>query len=451
MRVSRAIRASLAGLGVGYLACLIASQWLRWASRDAELLWNVVSPLRVAAWMLTSAHAVPLVVRSSAGVSAPEAAGSIGRLSELLGGGEGLAFSFSIVLVPLTILALIGATVALAIRRAGPSSTGDVFRATAVSAVVHSAALGVASRLSSIDLVFQGTLAPDLGLGPAVGRVELGIGPRTFTALGVGALFGAAFAVAGALSSIDIRASIAPQTRVILFGWMRGLTTAVGIVAAVLALGGSFALVTGRAPSVALFALGGLLLGGNAVAAGIVGAHGLPMHVALDAGPFTGWERVDLLHFGAAGATSPKVLVLAVIVPIAAGVVAGRFCRRRTDLDARAIALRFGALWGLTLAVLALLVRVRILSSLEVGAVDLGGGSAAFDPLASLVIGAVWGAVTSFAGARAPNVVRVRAMAGVRASLGSLAAAQPTWSCERCRMPNTFDDRFCVSCGAGRA
>ncbi len=451
MRVSHAIRASLAGLGIGYLASFVAALLLRASSPDAELLWNLVSPVRVATWMLASAHAIPLIVRSAAGVTAPEAAGSIGRLSELLGGGEDVVFSFSVVLVPISILAIVGITVALLVRWTNPATTRDVLRTVAIVAAVHGGALAVAARLSSIDLLFEGTLAPDLGLGAATGRVGLGIGPSPAAAFGVGALFGAAFAAAGAISSLEVRASLAPRTRVVLLAWMRGLGTAAGVIASVLAVGGLLALVTGRAPAFSLFVLGGFLLGANAVAAGVVLVHGVPMSIALDAGPFTGWERMDLLHFGVSGSASPKVLLIGVLVPIVSGVVAGRFCRRRSDLSAGAIAVRIGALWGLSLAVLAMLVRVRALSSFSVGAIDLGGGSAAFDPLVALVVGFAWGSVTSFVGAHVPTVMRARALAGVRSSLGSLAGESEMWSCPRCRMPNTTDDRFCVSCGATRS
>lgn len=450
VRVPRAIRASLAGLGIGYGACIVAVLWLKASSGDAEALWNLLSPLRVATWFVTSAHAVPLVVRSAAGVTAPEAAGSVGRLSELLGGGEDVVFSFSVVLVSISILTIVGIAVALLVRWSNPSSPRDVLRTVTLAAGVHGIVLALAARWSSVDLVFEGTLAPDLGLGAATGRVGLGLGPSPATAFVLGAVFGAAFAAAGAISSLGVRSSLAPTTRVVLLGWMRGLGTVAGIIASVLALGGLVALVTGRGPGLSLFALGGYLLGANAVAAGIVGVHGVPMDVALDAGPFTGWERMDLLHFGVSGSASPKVLLLAVVVPILGGIVAGRFCRRRSELSAAAIAVRIGGLWGLTLAVLAMLLRVRVLSTFSVGAVDLGGGSAAFDPLVALVVGAMWGTATSFVGARVPAAVRSRALAGVRSSLGSLAAETQMWSCLRCRMPNTSDDRFCVSCGSPR-
>lgn len=448
VRVSHAIRASLTGLSIGYAVSLVAVHWMRASSGDAELLWNLISPLRVATWIVTSAHAVPLVIRSAAGVTAPEAAGSVGRLSELLGGGEDVVFSFSVVLVPITILSIVGIFVALLVRWSNPSSPRDVLKTVAVVAAVHGIVLALAARLSSVDLVFEGTLAPDLGLGAATGRVGLGIAPSAATTFVLGAVFGAGFASAGAISSLGIRSSLVPTTRVVLLGWMRGLGTAAGIIASVLALGGLVALFTGRAPAFPLFALGGLLLGANAVVAGLVGVHGVPMDVALDAGPFTGWERMDLLRFGVNGSSSPKVLLVGVVVPIVAGIVAGRFCRRRSELSSGAIAVRVGALWGLTLAVLAMLVRVRVLSSFSVGAVDLGGGSAAFDPLVAMIVGAMWGAATSFVGARVPVTVRARALAGVRTSLGALAADTQVWSCSRCRMPNTTDDRFCVSCGA---
>ena len=154
------------------------------------------------------------------------------------------------------------------------------------------------------------------------------------------------------------------------------------------------------------------------------------MAIALDAGPFTGWERMDLFHLGVAG-RAPFALVLLAIVPVGAGIVAGRFIARRSALPPSRIALRFGVLWGFSLALLSLLLRVRVLSSFSVGALDLGGGSAAVDPLVALVLGFVWGAPAAFIGARTVH-------------------DPGRWECPDCSMANTDEDRFCVSCGMPR-
>jgi len=97
---------------------------------------------------------------------------------------------------------------------------------------------------------------------------------------------------------------------------------------------------------------------------------------------------------------------------------------------------RYGALWALTIALLALLLRVRVLSAFSVGSLDLGGGSAAVDPLIALVLGFVWGAPSAWIGAR-------------RAAAHD--PGEPMWTCPTCDMQNTQSDRFCVSCGARRA
>ncbi len=442
MRVSRAIVASAVGLLVGYLTGLGAAMWLRWSVPDGDVIWNVVSPLRIGAWMLTGALGVPLVVRSAAGVSAPEAAGSVGRISELLGGGSDVVFSFSLFLMPLSVLAIVGITVALLVRRAQPASTTQLLLWAAASAIVHGAGLGLIARFASFTRVMEGNLAPEIGLGTATGHVAIGLGPRPIAALAIGAVWGAAFALAGGMSALTMRRFIQPDTRVILRGWMRGLGTASAIVATGLALGGIYASVAGRAPGPSLTALGGFLLSANAVAAGVVLAHGASMSVALDAGPFTGWERIDFLHFGAAGGAAPKVMWLLAVIPIAAGIVGGRFARRRSDLSPIAVALRYGVLWGLSLAVLAMLLRVRVLSSFSVGALDLGGGSAAFDPLVALGLGTLWGSAAAFIGAwTVSRVARAREATVVPSA---------TWSCGNCGITNAAADRFCVSCGATR-
>lgn len=452
MRVSHALRASVAGLGFGYAAALVSAFSLRLFASDAGVVWNLISPLKLGAWILTSAHAVPLVVRSAAGISAPEAAGSVGRLSELLGGGRDVAFSFSVVLVPLSILAIVGATVALLMRRSPIRSGRDVLVASGLAAGVHGGALAIAAWSASIDLTFEGTLAPDLGLGAASGRLDLRIGHSPIVALVIGAAFGGAFAAAGGMASLNVRATLAPQTRVVLLGWLRGVGTAAALIASVLAIGAIVALISGRSPSLGLFALGGYLLAANAVAAGILLVHGGSMAIALDAGPFTGWERMNFLNFGVSGSGAPRALLLGVVIPIVSGVVAGRFCRRRTELSTSRIAVRLALLWGLTLAVLALLLRVRVLSSFSVGELQLGGGSAAFDPLAALLLGFALALVTSYFGAL--TLPRTTEIESVRAELSSLASgvqgAPATWDCSHCGFPNATEDAFCVSCGSRR-
>jgi hypothetical protein len=432
VRVTRAIRAAVGGLAAGYLSSLVGALWIAWAAPEGDLVSSIVSPLRIAVWFLTSAHGVPLVVRSAAGVDAPDAPAGVARLSELLGGGENVVFSFSVVLVPITILAICGIAAAMLVRREQPSSARDVLTLTGACAATYGIGLALIARVGAYAIEITANLAPDLGLGAASGLVAFGMAPRTLTAFVVGAAFGAAFAAAGAMSALPMRRQIAPDVRVSLFGWMRGLGTAAGIFAAVMAVGGIGAVVAGRAPKASLVALGGYLLAGNAVAAAIVLAHGASMVIALDAGPFTGWERLDLFHAGVAGGPAPAGLLAIAIVPVIAGVVAGRFIARRSALSPVHVALRFGVLWGFSLALLSLLLRVRVLSSFSVGALDLGGGSAAIDPLVALVFGFAWGAPSAFVGALTGR-------------------GTPMWRCPDCDMANTDTDRFCVSCGSPRA
>ncbi len=441
------VLASLAGIAAGYVVCLIAAVTLGMAVPDAGLVWNVVSPFRVAGWLCLAAHGTPLAVQSTAGLRAPDAIGSIGSLNEILGTHGDVAFSFTMFLVPLTVLAVVGITVALLIRRARPSSTREVLLWSATASLTHGVALALLAVVTSYRFVFTGRLAPDLGLGAATGRLVVGFGAGVLAAAAFGCLWGAVAAAAGGLSSLEMRSTIDIRTRVLLRGWMRGLGSSVGVIAALMALGAIGAAVTGHAPPLSLVAIGGLMLSANAVAAALLLVHGLSLSVALDAGPFTGWERADLLHVGVGGHAAPAAAWLAVVIPITAGVVAGRFCRRRLDLRAEQIAVRFGGLWGLTLAALALLLRVRVLSTFSVGSLDLGGGGVGFDPLFALVVGFLWGTVTSYVGARFARVHPD--VHHLRESLATVASEPPleAWTCPKCEMPNADTDRFCISCG----
>jgi hypothetical protein len=439
VRVWCALRASLAGLAAGYFASLIAALWLRASTSGADLVWKVISPFKLASWILGSAHAVPLVVRSEAGLDAPQSPGTVGGLGQVLGR-EDVVFSFSVLLVPISILAVTGIAVALLVRWSRPETTRQLLVWSGVAAATHGGVLAVLTATSRVQIEFEGVVAPDLGLGSAAtGHLGFSIGHPPLFAFAIGAVLGAAFAVAGGLSSRTLRTTLASDSRVVLLGWMHGLGTAAGVVAAVLALGAIVALITGKAPAFGLLALGTYTLLANAIAAGIVLAHGVSMHVALDAGPLTGWERMDLLNFSTGGG-APLPLLLGALIPLAAGVIAGRFCRRRSDLSQPSIAWRFGGLWGLTLALLALLLRVRVLSSFSVGSLDLGGGGAAFDPLIALTLGFIWGCATSYIGAR---TIRVP-------TPGPSEDAALTWECAECGITNASDDYFCVSCGTVR-
>jgi hypothetical protein len=282
--------------------------------------------------------------------------------------------------------------------------------------------------VTSFEFSAEGTIAPELGLGAATGHLAIGVGHRPIVGVLVGAAWGAAFAAAGGLSARPMRERISSDDRIVLLAWMRGLGAMAAVIAGLLLLGGAVAAFTGRAPSLTLVVLGALMLSANAVAAGIVASNGVPMAVSLDAGPFTGWERMDLLSVGTAGEAAPPYMWLVALLPVAAGIVAGRFARRRAAMPYAGIALRYGALWGLSLAVLALLLRVRVLSSFSVGSLDLGGGGAAFDPLVALAFGLIIGTVSAYIGARS-----------VRA--GSV------WTCAACGITNSGSDRYCVSCG----
>lgn len=400
MRTVRSVAAALAGVAAGFVLAAVTTGWLRASVPEAGLVWNVVPAPRVAGWLVAAAHGVPIKIRTTAGLRSPGAA--VGRLGDLVGGSSGRAdvtFTFSIVLIPIALLAIVGIVVALVFRRRAPRSPRELVGQAAVCGMAYGAALAALSLYSEVGLGFSGRLAPQLGLDGATGRIAFQMGPRPVQALWIGGVWGVAFALAGGLSTPAMRAQLADNTRVLLRLWLRALGAFAAVVGAVLVVGAVWAVVAGRAPGGGRAAVGGWLLAGNAAAAGIVLAHGVPVQVALDAGPFAGWSRVALFHVGPGAGAAPAAAWAVLLLPAVVGVWAGRSLSRRTSLRPLDIGWRFGGLWGLTLAVLALLLRVRVLSSFSLGGIELGGGHATVDPLMAALAGAGWGAVSALAGA----------------------------------------------------
>lgn len=392
---------SVAGLGAGMLAALGATSWLRAATPDGALLWKAAPPGRVAVWALALAHGVPLQISTSAGLSSTDAPGTLGRLGEILrgeGGRAAVSFSFSVLVVPISILLVTGVVVALTVRASRPRDVRELARAAAVCAVVHGGLLAVGAVLAGVDLGFTGRLPGQIGLGAATGSLAVHAGPSPLAAAAIGALWGAAFPVAGGMASPGLRTLVTDEQRVVLRGWLRGAGAASGVAAGAVVAGTAYAVATGAASSPSLMVLGVVALWANAVAAVIVLAQGASVGVALDAGPFTGWERIDLVHVGVGGGAAPWAMWFGLAIPLAAGIVAGRHIARHSTLPPLRAALRTGVLWGLTLAALSLLLRVRVLSSFSVGDVRLGGGGAAIDPLVSLALGFAWGTAATWLG-----------------------------------------------------
>jgi hypothetical protein len=432
VRLSRGIWTSLAGLGAGFAAAMAATLWLRAANAESALLWNAASPGDVAVWLLALAHGVPLAIRTTGGLQAPGGGG----LGDLVGGDVEATLGFDVFLLPLGLLLIVGATTGMLVRAGGPA-TPRRFAATVVAGgLVHGSALAVAAWVSNVHLAFSGRLAPELGLGAATGSIALEAGPSPFQAFGIGAVWGAAFIVAGGLAVPGMRRMLSDDGRMLLRGWMWGTGAGAALPVAGLVVVVLGALVTGRGPALGRGGLAALLFAPNAVSAVIVAAHGVPMRAALDAGPIAGWASAGLFDFGVGGGPAPVYAWAVLVCPVAAGVVAGRFVRRRRAMPVVRIAAGFAVLWGLTLAVLALLVRVRVLSSFSVGDAQLGGGGAAFDPLLALGAGGGWGFLMSYVGARTT-------------SGPELEDAQEAWGCDACGYHNDPHDRFCVSCGRG--
>src|SRR5688500_13321946 len=86
MRVAgRAAAAALVALTAGLALSWVAAAWLRSATPQAELLWRIAPPSKVAIWTLGGAHGASLHLE--AGAEVDERIGRIGeRIGDRLGG-----------------------------------------------------------------------------------------------------------------------------------------------------------------------------------------------------------------------------------------------------------------------------------------------------------------------------------------------------------------------------
>jgi hypothetical protein len=260
----------------------------------------------------------------------------------------------------------------------------------------------------------------------------------------VGFVWGAIFAAIGTLRSPGVTQHLSEQWRAVGSGVTRAAIVAVPtaivcLVVLALAQGGGFDI--GIDPK--LTPLGIVLLGLNIISGAVVLAHGAPLNIALDAGPLSGFTRLGYMP---EGSTLSPARWLFVLVPVLACIVAGRAMRRRLGgVGAGAAALGFGAVWGLALAALAVLLRVRVLSNFSVGSLEAGGG-ASIQPLLALGLGFVLGTVLSYigmvsgGGASGPADVATHAPAGALPESGAA-------KCGNCGRPLPPGDRFCSACG----
>lgn len=465
MRVlPRCAAAPIAGLAAGLAAALAAASTVRSSFTDAELLWKVVPVHKLAIWILAGAHRVPLRVQVQAGLRSGGLSDLIGRRFRV----PEVALDASVLVVPVTVLVVVATVSALVARGARPSTTAELWTGAALAGAVHAIVLGALAAIASSGSGFEGRF------------VQAGVtaSPMLVPALVLGFVFGGGFALAGMLGAGTV--ALHPHVRAVGSAWVRALAAAAVVAAAVSLLatvvhaGGGAEMPGGAGSAVAA----GALLGANVLAGAIVLAHGAWMTTAFAAGPFAGWARIDYLHFGRQGRPAPAVWWLLLTVPVAAGVVAGRAARRR-GVPAAYAAAGFAAAWGATLAVLAWLLRVRMLTDFGLGRLADAGSAEAHVPIvAAALLGAAWGAVTAAVGAATvrgplagdpsgdpageqagdpagdpvgersgdPAVAPV-GQPGGGAAQPPPAGAVPAWTCPRCGYVNGAGSRFCGGCG----
>lgn len=438
----RGAAAAIVGLIAGLLVSFVVSAWLRSAAPEAGLLWRAVPAGKLASWTMTGAHGVPLRIQAGAEVS--EELGELGeRIGDLFGveterQAPAPRGDFEVRLASLTVLGVLGAVIGALMARSGTTGLADAATGALAAAAASGMGLSVLAGLGSTRLGFDARIV----------RVGVEAGASVPFSLVAGAVWGGLFAFIGALSAPRVAEAVAPPWRATGAAMRRGaLVAGAGsvIVLIVMAIeqssrGGTAGLNTDLA------AIGVVVLGVNVVAAAAVLSHGATMSVALDAGPLSGFTRIGYLPEGEG--TLPVSRWLFVVVPIAAGVAAGRVLKRhlgdRSDVNAAAM---FGVVWGLVLAALAFLVRVRVLSSFSIGSLA-AGGAASINPFVAFVFGAVVAGVSSYIGMA---TIRGGPEHGMTPALEAIAATSAqdaaTQSCHGCGATVPPTDRFCGSCG----
>jgi hypothetical protein len=440
--VGRGFAAAVVALVVGVVLSFVFAVWLRASTPDAEFVSRVASTQHVAVWTFTSAHGA--AVRVNAGVDVrSERLRDVGdRIGGLLGRERGVLPSAGLRfrLASLTLLLAIACAFALVMRGAGARNVQDALAGAGIAAGVYGLALAALALLSTSQLGFEGRIVS--------AGVRVSVSPTAAFIFGAGwALF---TSFAGAYASSDVQANISTFARAVWRGLGRALTiAAIGSVVLLVAVGGAQAARSGSLdvdPSLA--ALGVLALGTNAVAAAMVLSHGAPMVLNFDAGPLREWARLGYVPAGAG--SLPAVRWLFVLVPIIAGIAAGRRMRSDTSDVVRASAV-FGVAWGILLAALAVMLRVEILSTFAI--TELApGGFARINPFVALVMGAVVGGTMCAIGMLTPTR-DARSVTEIAPEIW--APVQPTEppapaprACASCGAPIPAGDAFCGSCGA---
>ena len=442
----RAAVAAVAGLVAGLAVSVVAAAWLRSTTPEAGLLWAAAPTGKVAVWTLVGAHGVPL--RVEAGAEVPGELGEIGeRIGEIFGDEPSRRLpspraDLQVRLASLTVLAALGAAVAFLMSRSGARSAREVFSGASVAAAVNGVALAVLAAASAAGLGFDARIV----------RVGVEASASVAGALVLGALWGGAFALVGGLAAPAVADGLSPRWRASAGAAKRAaLVASVASIAVLVVMALEQSSRPGRVGLPAdLGALGVFLLGANVVGAAILLSHGVSMGVALDAGPLSGFTRLGYLPEGSSSLPNSRWVFL--LVPIVAGVAAGRVIKRRLGVASNvSAAAAFGLVWGAALAILAFLLRVRVLSSFSLGSLAAGGG-ASINPLVTFVFGTVWGGVMSFIGmatTSTPEQPLTPALETI-AAVTPEEPVQPSVSqrmCPGCGQLVPEDDRFCGSCG----
>ncbi len=456
----RAAAAALAALFVGFAVSWVAAAWLRSATPEANLLWGVAPPSKVAIWTLSGAHGATL--RIEAGVDFDEGLAPLReQVGDLIGQEdieldlpEQTGGDFSIRLAPFILLALSGVVIVLVLRRSGATSPADIATAAVVAGAVNGVALALLAAASAARLGVEVPFVRaglEARLAPAPVLVLGFMWAALFAAVGTAMVPGVAeklpMALRAAGAGIRRAAIVAPIVAVICL-----------IVLAIGQGGGDFEIPIDRE----LTPLGVVLLGLNVVAGAVVLAHGAAMNIDLGAGPLSGFTQIGYMPEGAELSAARWLFIL---VPILAGIAAGRAMRKRVDgKNFGTSAAAFGLMWGIALAALAVLLRVKVLSNFDIGALEAGGGLS-INPLAALAFGFGTATILSYLSMSfgkpqelvaavsqpvpSPAVASERVVATPPAAVAVTPAVQPTvGKCANCGSPLPTDDRFCSACGA---
>jgi hypothetical protein len=439
----RAAVAALAALVVGLVLSFVAAALLRSAAPGEQVLARVAPTPKLAVWTLAAAHGVPIEVTAGAQVESNQ----LSDIGELFGRPNlGTQASLVVRLAPLTLLALVGLLLALAMRTSAVEAA-DVLVASAIGGLVYGTGLALLAAGA-------GSWA---GLNGSIVRFGVRASVSPLYALVAGFVWAAIFLAIGARSKPEVQARLSPLGRGVWTGM--AAATKVATVTAIVAL---IALAIGQASKTSnlhinprMGAVGVALFGVNVIATAIVVSFGAPLNVSFSAGPLAGWTRLG--YFSAGQTSLSPARWLFVFVPLLSGLAAGRAMRRhvpRSQVVSAAVA--FGAMWGVVLSVVAWMVRVRILSNFDIAAIAAGGG-ASINPLLAFPLGAVIAGVLSYVGMLGepdaavatadPAATEATDVPVTVASAEPDAAVASERTCDECGAAVPTDDRFCGACG----